>query len=149
MVLGLSTSSSCSFPTSTSMTPSRKEIDQPTSSSSSSTSPTTTVSSDSVARQERGDLCGIDSYPAAVPSTNVERQAWRDLCSSGIPEEQLLTKPTKTSKPKKMRRITNRYGETRIIPTYWNVCKNLEKILWMTEFLNTETHTPVLLMNHL
>ena len=27
--------------------------------------------------------------------------------------------------------------------------KSSERILWMTEFLNTETHTPVLLMNHL
>ena len=27
--------------------------------------------------------------------------------------------------------------------------KNSEKILWMIEFLNTETHTPVLHMNHL
>ena len=44
---GLSTSSSSSFPSSTSMTPSRQEIDHRTSSSSSSTSPTTTVSSDS------------------------------------------------------------------------------------------------------
>ena len=45
-------------------------------------------------------------------------------------------------------RITNRYGETRI-PTYRNGCKNSERILWMREFLNTETHTRVLLMNHL
>ena len=46
---GLSASSSSSFPSSTSMTPSRQEIDHPTSSSSSSTSPTmtsSTVSSD-------------------------------------------------------------------------------------------------------
>ena len=40
VVPGLSTSSSSSFPSSTSMTPSRQEIDHPTSSSSSSTSPT-------------------------------------------------------------------------------------------------------------
>ena len=46
-------------------------------------------------------------------------------------------------------RITNRYAETRIIPTYGNGCKNSERILWMKEFLNTETHTRVLLMNHL
>ena len=63
------------------MTPSKQEIDNPTSSSSSSTSPpmtSSTVSSDSVARRERGDLC-----------------------SSGTPEEQLLTKPTKVLKPNK------------------------------------------------
>ena len=45
-------------------------------------------------------------------------------------------------------RITNRYGEARI-PTYQNGCKNSERILLRKEFLNTETHTPVLLMNHL
>ena len=43
VVPGLSTSSSSGFPSSTSMTLSREEIDHPTSSSSSSTSPTTTV----------------------------------------------------------------------------------------------------------
>ena len=58
VVLGLSTSSSSSFPSSTSMTPSRQEIDHPTYSSSSSTSPTMTVSSDSETRT-REDLCGI------------------------------------------------------------------------------------------
>ena len=56
VVLGESTSSSSSFPSSTSMTPSRQEIDHPRSSSSLSTSPpmtSSTVSSESVARQER------------------------------------------------------------------------------------------------
>ena len=83
---------------STAMTPSRQEIDHPTSSSSSCTSPTMTVSSDSGTRARR-DLCGIDSYPAAVSSKHVERQEKGDPCSSGIPEEQLLTKPTKNPKP--------------------------------------------------
>ena len=56
VVPGSSTSSSSSLPSSTSVTPSRQEIDHPTSSSSSSTSPpmtSSTVSSESVARQER------------------------------------------------------------------------------------------------
>ena len=69
VVPGSSTSSSSSLLSSTSMTPSRQAIDHPTSSSSLSTSPTTTsstVSSESVARQARGDLCGTDSYPAVV-----------------------------------------------------------------------------------
>ena len=86
------------------MTLSRQEIDHPTSSSSSSTSPTmtsSTVSSDSVSRQERGDLCGIDSYPVTVSSKHVERQERRDLFSSGTPEEELLTKPTENPKPNK------------------------------------------------
>ena len=65
---GLSTSSCSSFPSSTSMTPSRQEIDHPTSSSSPSTLPTTTVSSDSETRA-REDLSGIDSYPVSVSRT--------------------------------------------------------------------------------
>ena len=76
VVLGLSTSSSSSLPSSTSMTPSRQEIDHATSSSSTSSSPTrtsSTVSSDSVIGQARGDLCGIDSYPVSVSSKHVER----------------------------------------------------------------------------
>ena len=74
VVPGLSTSSSSSFPSSTSMTPSRQEIDHPTSSSSSSASPPmtfSTVSSEHVDRQERGD-----PYTSEV-------------------SEELLTKPTK------------------------------------------------------
>ena len=62
VVPGLSRSFSSSLPSSTSMTLSRQEIDHPTSSSSSSTSRTltsSTVSSDSVTRQARRDLCGI------------------------------------------------------------------------------------------
>ena len=35
----------------------------------------------------------------------------------------------------------------RIIPTYR--LQEVRENLWMTEFLNAETHTPVLLMNHL
>ena len=45
-------------------------------------------------------------------------------------------------------RITNRYGEA-CIPTYQKGCNNSERILWMKEFLSTETHTRVLLMSHL
>ena len=75
---------------STSMTPSRQEIDHPTSSSSSYTSPTTTVSSDSETRA-REDLSGIDSYPVSVSSEHVERKERRDP----------FTKPTKNSKPNK------------------------------------------------
>ena len=120
VVRGLSTTSSSSMPSSTSMTPLRQEIDHPKSSSSSSTSPpmtSPTVSSERVDRQERGG-----PY------------------SSGTSEE-LLTKPTKNPNQIKMR-ITSKYGETRVIPTYRNGCKNSKKILSMTEFLNAETHTP-------
>ena len=89
LVLGLSTSSSSCLPSSTSMTPSRQEIDHPTSSSSSSASPpmtSSTMSSESVAGQERGDSCGIDHYPAAVSSESVERQERRDPLCAEIPE---------------------------------------------------------------
>ena len=104
VVPGFSTSSSSRLPSSTSMTPSRQESDHPTSSSSSSTSPNMTssiVSSESVAGRERRDLCGIDSYPAAMSSTHVERCEREYLCSSRTQEEQLLTKPTKNPKPNK------------------------------------------------
>ena len=77
VVPGLSSSSSSSSHSSTPMTPSRQEIDHPTSSSISSTSPTmtsSTVSSDSVTRQARGDPCGTDSYPVTVSSKHVEWQ---------------------------------------------------------------------------
>ena len=90
VVPGLSSSSSSNFPSSTSMTPSRQEIDHPTSSSSSSTSPTTTVSSDSETRA-REDLSGIDFHPVSVASEHVERKERRDP----------FTKPTKNPKPNK------------------------------------------------
>ena len=73
VVPSFSTSPSSSSHLSTSMTPSRQEIDHPTSSSSSSTSPTTTASSDSETRA-REDLSGIDSHPASVSSSHVERK---------------------------------------------------------------------------
>ena len=151
VVAGLSASSSSSLSTSTPMTLSRQEIDHPTSSSSSSASLTmtsSTVSSESVARQERRDPCGINHYPAAVSSDHVERQERRDPCSFEISEEQLLTKPTKTPKPKKRENHEQVRGKNRI-QTYQNGCKNSERILWMMKFLNVETHTRVLLMNHL
>ena len=54
----------------------------------------------------------------------------------------------KTQNQIKMR-ITSENGETLVIPTYRNGCKNSRRILWMTEFLNTETHTRDLLMDYL
>ena len=99
----LSTTPSSSF-TSRSTTPSRQEIEHPTSSSSSSTSPTmtsSTVSSESVARQEREDPCGMDPCPAAVSSKHVDKQERGDPCSSEISEWRLWTKPTKNPKPNK------------------------------------------------
>ena len=85
MVPGLSASSSSSSPSSTSMTPSRQEINHPTSSSRSSTSPTTTVSSDSETRA-REDPSGLDSHPAPVSSSHVERTERCDPLYSDIPE---------------------------------------------------------------
>ena len=124
VVPGLSSSSSSSLPSSTSMTLSRQEIDHPTSSSSSSTSApmtSSTVSSESVDIQERGDPHGMDHHPAIVSSD----------------PNQIKTK------------TTSQNVATRCIPKFRNGCKNSEKISWMTEFLNAETHTPVLHMNYL
>ena len=91
VVPGLSASSSSSSHSSTSMTPSRQEINHPTSSSNSSTSPTTTVVRDSETRA-REDLSGIDSHPAPLSSSPVERIERGD---------KLLTKPTKNPIPNK------------------------------------------------
>ena len=138
MVPVLSTSSSPSFPSATSMTPSRQEIDHPTSSSSPSTLPTTTVSSDSETRA-REDLSGIDSYPVSVSSEHVERKERRDQ----------FTKPTKNPKPNK----NEDYEKEREDP----YCSETPE--WPQEFKEhlvddrvperRETHTRVLLMNHL
>ena len=137
VVPGLSARSSSSFHSSTSMTLSRQEMDHPTSSSSSSTSPTTTVSSDSENRA-KADTYGIDSDPASVSSSHVER---KERCDP-------LTKPTKNPKPNKNENHEKERA-TRCVPTYRNGSKNSERISWMTEFLNAETHTPAPLMNHL
>ena len=78
-------SSSSSFPSSTSKTPSKQEIDHPTSSSRSSTSPTMTVSSYSENRA-KADVCGTDSDPVSVSNKHVERKERCDPLSSDIPE---------------------------------------------------------------
>ena len=113
VVPGLSTSSSSSFPSSTSMTPSRQEIDHPTSSSSSSSSPTTTVSSDSETRA-REDLSGIDSHSASVSSSHVERKERRDP----------FTKPTQNPKPNKNENHVKERGD----PLYSEIPE------WLQEF---------------
>ena len=115
VVPGLSSSSSSSLPSSTSMAPSRKEIDHPTSSSSSSTS-------DSATRLARTDLCGIDSYPVTVKWT-----CWK--ARTGRPVDQANQKKPNPNK-----------NENDVL----GGCTNSEKISWMIEFLNTETHTLVL-----
>ena len=109
-----------------------------TTSSSSSTSTSTTPSDQEIDHS--------DHHPAIESSESVDRQARGDPFTSETPKE-LSHKPTEIQNQIKMR-IRNRYGEARI-PTYQNGCKNSERILWMKEFLTTETHTPVLLMNHL
>ena len=113
VVLGLSSSSSSSSHSSTSMTPSRQEINHPTSSSSSSTSPTTTVLSDSETRA-REDLSVIDSHPAPVSSSHVERT------ERGDP----LTKPTKNPKPNK----NENHSTERSDPLYSDIPE------WLQEF---------------
>ena len=136
VVPGSSTSSSSSLLTSTPMTPIRQEIDHSKSSSSSSTATPMTSSTESD---------HSDHPPTIVSSESVERQVRCDQYSSETSEE-LLNKPTKTPKPNKNENH-EQVRETRVIPTYRNCCKNSERILWMTEFLNAGTHTRVLLMN--
>ena len=74
--------------------------------------------------REREDLCGIDSCTAAVSSKHVERQERRDLRSSGIPEEQLLTKPTKNPKPNKIENHDIELGDP--------LCSDIPE--WLKEF---------------
>ena len=73
VVPGLSASSSSSLPSSTSMTPSRQQIDHPTSSSRSSISTPTTSST---------EFENSDHPPAIVSSESVDRQVRRDPYSS-------------------------------------------------------------------
>ena len=132
----------------------RQEIDHPSSSSTPMTSsteidhsdhPPAIVSSESVDRHVRGDPYGTDHHPAIVSSESVARQVRGDPYGTDH-------HPACESVERQVRgrmRITNRFRETRIIPTYRNGCKNSERILWMIEFLNAETHTPVPLKNHL
>ena len=93
VVLGLSTTSSTLL-SSTSMTPSKQEIDH-------SDNPPAIVSSASVDRQVRGDpYSGTDHHPAIVSSESVEWQVRGDPYSSETSEE-LLNKPTEIPKPNK------------------------------------------------
>ena len=87
VVPGLSASSSSGSGQSTSRTLSRQGSHCSTSSSGSSSSPTTTASSDCETRAPE-DLSGIDSHPAPVSSSHVERTERSDP----------LTKPTKNPK---------------------------------------------------
>ena len=78
--------------------------------------------------------------PTTTVSSDSETRAREDL--SGIDSH-----PALVSHVEHM--LNEQNGATRCILTYRNGCKNSEKTSWMTEFLNAETHTPVLLMNHL
>ena len=134
VVPGLSASFSSGSYQSTSRTLSRQERHCSTSSP-----PTTTASSDSDSR-EGEDQHGIDSPAVPVSSPNDE-----EMIERGRP---VVTQANQKSKTKKTK-TTRQNGEGRAIPTSRSGCKKSERISWMIEFLNTETHTPVLLMNHL
>ena len=137
VVPGLSASSASSLPSSTSMTPSRQEIDHPTSFSSSSTSTPMTSSTEIDHSDHLQQSCQAKVWIGKYGEIHILLQHQKS-CWINQPKLQNQIKM----------RITNRYGEARI-QTYQNGCKNSERILWMTEFLNAETHTQVLLMNHL
>ena len=114
VIPGLSKSSSSSLPSSTSMTPSRQEIDHPTSSSSSSTSPTMTPLSSDSGTKAQVDLCGIDSCPVSVSSEHVEPKERRDP----------FTKPTKNPTPNKNEDHDSERGD----PLYFEIPE------WLQEF---------------
>ena len=132
VVPGLSASSSSGSDPSTSRTPSKQKSHSSSSSSSSSSSPT---ASDTKTR-EREDRIESDISPVTVSTTVDER--------SGRPDVDQANKIPKTNLKKHREN-----GENRCILKSRSGCKNSEKISWMIEFLNAETHTPSLLMNHL
>ena len=143
---GLSTSScSCSL-FSTSRTLSRQQRHCSTSSSSSYSSFTV---SDTKAR-EREDRIESDIPPVIVSTTADERSGRPDIGQA----EKIQNRRKKS---------TERTGRHVVEGTGWPVvCRlrsrkhsnprlfaRIQKIRWMIEFLNTETHTPVLLMKFL
>ena len=100
MVPGLSTSASSSSRPSTSMTPSRQEIDHPTSSLSLSSFPTTTASSDREIR-DRKDQSVIDSSPVPVSSSNVDEMIERGNPLFAVKSITSAPKPTENPKTNK------------------------------------------------
>ena len=77
-----------------------------------------------------------------MSSKNVERQKQWNPCFSEISEDQLLIKPTKNPKPNRNEDPNQERGNTchSDIPEW---LQEFRENLWMTEFLNTKTHTPV------
>ena len=115
---GVSTSSSSGSCHSTSRTPSRQEIDHPTSSSSSSSSPTTS-SSDSETGQ-REDQSEMDSPPVSVSTTVDER--------SGRPDVDQANKTLKTNKKEPQKEREDPLLKERGDPLYSEIPE------WLQEF---------------
>ena len=130
MVPGLSASSSSRSDQLTSRINSRQERHCSTSSSTSSSSPTVTSSGNET--REREGRIESDISPVIV-STNVDDR-------SGQPVVNQANKIPKTHK----KGATDRSWQPRCVLKSRSGCKNSEKFWWMTEFLDTETHTPVL-----
>ena len=83
------------------------------------------------------------SPPAIESIESVERQERRDPLK--YQKSWYMNQPKFPNRIKM--RITNRCAETCIpTSTYQNGCKNSERLFWRKEFLNTETHTRVLLI---
>ena len=156
VVPGLSTSSSSSSHHATSRTPSRQKRHHSTSSSRLSSSPTTTVSSDSETR-EREDQSDIYSPPVLVSSSNVDDRTAKPVVGHETNHEQGRQANQKFPKTNENETTIERRSllflptqvERRCIPIYRSGRKSSKKIWWMIEFLNTEIHTPVLLMKYL
>ena len=134
VVPGLSASSSSGSDQSTSRTLSRPGSHCSTSSSSSSSSPTITSSGNET--RERENRIESDISPVTV-STKVDDRTVQPVVNQA-------NKITKTH-PKG---ATDGWEQPVV---FWHpgvVAINSRKIWWMMKFLNTETHTPVLLMKH-
>ena len=138
VVPGLSSSSSSSLPTSRPMTPSIKAGNRSFQVFFKLVYLNTMTSSTEIVHS--------DHPPAIASSESVDRQVRGDPYSSETSEE-FLHEPTKIPKPNRNENHEQVLGG----PLCAEIPEWLQEFreTWMTEFLNTETHTPVLLMNYL
>ena len=108
-----------------------------------------TVSSESVARQERGDPYGMDHHPATVSSERVERQERRETRTLLKHQKSCQMNQPKPQNQIKMKTpIKN--GDTCAIPKCGNGCKNFrenlvdDRVPELTDSHASSSHEPSL-----
>ena len=131
---------------------SKQERHCSTSSSSSSSSPTAATSSDSETR-ERDDQSETDSPPVLVSSSNVDDRTVKPVVCRETNHEQAQANqkfPKTNQKDTMIERRNPLFADSgRASSEIPEWLQKFREIWWMMEFLNTETHTTVLLMKYL